>query len=66
MSVQAQRKDGASDLRLSRRLALLQEGRAFNAMPPTLTQERSLDASKESSGMLHTEKSKYNGAFEIA
>lgn len=66
MSVQLQRKDGGSDLRLARRRALLQEGRAFEVVPQTWTPSRSLEASKASSEVIHAEKSKYNGDFEIA
>lgn len=66
MSVQVQRKDGGSDLRSARRRALLQEGRAFEVVPPTWTPSRSLEASMASSEVIHAEKSKYNGDFEIA
>jgi hypothetical protein len=66
MSVQVQRKDGGSDLRVARRQALLQEGRVFEVVPPSWTPSRSLEASMASSEVMRVEKSKYNGDFEIA
>ena len=67
MSKQVQRKEDKGDLRLSRRLALLQ-GQSFEneVVPPSWNKQRSIEASDFSRKMPCPQESEYNGAFVIA